>query len=175
MMSSVGRPVRSFVRLAPLCAFVALLGLGPPFGSREPRARPGTAWPEVRIEGPSVETPGVRRVLERVLGTHACERLRARIASGQLPEPLAIVLNEHRDNLTLYRVAGRELSQTILFDPKAYPLVETELGLRAAPPETVLAHELGHAVLGLRSEVDVIRDVENPVRAELGLPLRVRF
>ena len=71
--------------------------------------------------------------------------------------------------------AGRELSPTVLFDPKAYPRVETEAGLRAAPPETVLAHELGHAVLGLMSEQDVIREVENPVRAELGLPLRVRF
>ena len=174
-MAAVGRLLRRSVGVAPLCAFVALLGLGPPSGSREPPARPGSAWPEVRIEGPSVETPGAWRVLERVLATHACERLRARIASGELPEPLAIVLNERRDNLTLYRVAGRELSQTILFDPKAYPLVETEAGLRAAPPETVLAHELGHAVLGLTSEADVIREVENPVRAEFGLPLRVRF
>lgn len=174
-MPGVRPSVRRFVRLAPLCGFSALLGLGPISGSHEPPAHAGTAWPEVRIEGPSVETPGVRRVLERVLATHACERLRARIASGELPEPLAIVLNERRDNLTLYRVAGRELSQTILFDPAAYPLVETELGWRAAPPETVLAHEMGHAVLGLTSEQDVIREVENPLRAELGLPLRVRF
>jgi hypothetical protein len=167
--------VRRSLRPLQLAVCAALLGLGPASGSREPAVEPGTAWPEVLIEGPSVASQGVRRLLERVLATATGARLRARIASGELREPIAIVLNTHRDNLTLYRVAGIELSQTILFDPAAYPLVETEAGMRAAPPETVLAHELGHAVLGLRSEQDVIRQVENPLRAELGLPLRVRF
>ena len=70
---------------------------------------------------------------------------------------------------------GIELSETIFLDPFSFPLVETQDGPRAAPAETVLAHELGHAVFKLASEDDVIREVENPVRAELGLPLRVRF
>jgi hypothetical protein len=54
-------------------------------------------------------------------------------------------------------------------------LVETERGPLPACPETILAHELGHALFKLVSEAEVIRDVENPVRASLGLPRRVRF
>ena len=117
----------------------------------------------------------MRRALERVLATQVGQRARARIESGALPGPLTIELNAERDNFTPYRVPGQELSETIAFDPASFPLVETQAGTRSAPPDTVLAHELGHAVFKLVSEEDVIREVENPVRAELGLPLRVRF
>jgi hypothetical protein len=126
--------------------------------------------------GSDLDKPRVQRALERVLATRVGLRARALIDSRALVgHPLHIELNAHRDNHTLYRVPGRELSETILFDPFAFPLVDTQDGPRAAPPETVLAHELGHAVFKLASEEDVIRLVENPVRAELGLPLRVRF
>ena len=133
--------------------------------------------PRVEITGGSdVEMPRVRRALERVLATRVGLRARALIEAGALGgHPLQIELNTRRANHTVYRIPGRELSETVLFDPAAFPLVETQDGLRAAPPETVLAHELGHAVFKLASEDEVIRLVENPVRAELGLPLRVRF
>ena len=162
---------------AALAAAVTLLGLAPASGLREPAPLDSaTALPLLRIEGGSdVEVPRARRVLSRVLATQIGAKARARLESGELPEPLTLLLNSRGDNLTRYRIAGRELSETIVFDPTAYPLVETERGLRAAPPETVLAHELGHAVFKLASEDDVIREVENPVRAELGLPLRTRF
>jgi hypothetical protein len=160
-----------------LAGAATLLGLAPASGLREPAPLDSAgALPLLQIEGGSdVEAPGVRRALSRVLSTRVGARLRARLESGALPEPLTLVLNSRGDNLTLYRVAGSELSETIAFDPSAFPLVETETGMRAAPPETVLAHELGHAVLKLASEEQVIREVENPVRAELGLPLRTRF
>jgi hypothetical protein len=162
---------------AALSAAVTLLGLAPASGLREPAPLDSTAaLPLLRIEGGSdVEAPRVRRALSRVLATRIGAKARARLESGELREPLTLLLNSRGDNLTRYRVAGSELSETIVFDPAAFPLVETEAGLRAAPPETVLAHELGHAVFKLASEDDVIREVENPVRAELGLPLRTRF
>jgi hypothetical protein len=117
----------------------------------------------------------VRRALERVLATRVGARARALLDASAPAQPLRIELNSRCDNHTRYRVAGRELSETIAFDPAAFPLVETQAGARSAPPETVLAHELGHAVFKLSDEARVIREVENPVRAELGLPLRVRF
>ncbi|HEX5066642.1 MAG TPA: hypothetical protein VFY49_11045 [Myxococcota bacterium] len=126
--------------------------------------------------GDAIEIPRVRRALDRVLATRVGMRARALIDTVALEgHPLHIELNAQRDNHTVYRIPGRELSETISFDPAAFPLVETQDGPRAAPPETVLAHELGHAVFKLASEEAVIREVENPVRAELGLPLRVRF
>jgi hypothetical protein len=167
--------VRRSLRSLQLVAFLALLGLTPAAALRESPLPPDPGWPDVHIEGPALEMPGVERALTHVFLTRVGTSARARLLSGVLPEPLTIVVNAHRDNLTLYRVAGRELSQTILFDPTAFPLVETDEGTRTATAETVLAHELGHAVFGLRSEQDVIHEVENPVRAELGLPLRVRF
>jgi len=162
---------------AALSAAVTLLGLAPASGLREPAPLDSvTALPLLRIEGGSdVEAPRVRRLLSRVFATRIGAKARARLESGDLREPLTVLLNSRGDNLTRYRIAGRELSETIVFDPAAYPLVETEAGPRAASPETVLAHELGHAVFKLASEDDVIRQVENPVRAELGLPLRTRF
>lgn len=163
--------------VAALAAAATLLGLAPASGLREPAPLDSSsALPELRIEGASdVEAQRVRRLLSRVLATRVGAKARARLESGDLREPLTVLLNADRDNLTRYRIAGRELSETIVFDPAAFPLVETVVGPRASPPESVLAHELGHAVFKLASEEEVIREVENPVRAELGLPLRTRF
>jgi hypothetical protein len=129
----------------------------------------------VRIRGEEGPARVVRGALERLLATETGARAREILRSGALREPLTIELNERGDNLTPYRVPGRELGETIVFDPSALPLVETAQGPLAATPETVLAHELGHAVFKLRSEEAVIRQVENPVRRELGLPPRSRF
>ncbi|HXK21818.1 MAG TPA: hypothetical protein VMS55_03980 [Myxococcota bacterium] len=125
--------------------------------------------------GSDVDTPRVERALERVLATRVGLRAASLIDSGALGHPLHIELNAHGDNHTIYRVPGVELSETILFDPFSFPLVETQDGPRAAPPETVLAHELGHAVFKLASEDEVIQQIENPIREELGLPLRLHF
>ena len=104
-----------------------------------------------------------------------CARVRAVLGSDAFPGPLVIDVNPRGDNLTRYRIPGRTLGEAIAFDPDALPLVETEWGPLPATRETVLAHELGHAVFKLRSEAAVIEEVENPVRDELGLPRRVRF
>jgi len=100
--------------------------------------------------------------------------MRERLESGEIA-PVTIELNALGDAFTRYHVPGEVIGETIAFDPLTLPLVDTELGRLPATRETVLAHELGHAVLKLRLEDQVIRDVENPLRAELGLPLRVRF
>jgi hypothetical protein len=113
--------------------------------------------------------------LERVLATPTGARARELLAEGRLAGPLTIELNASGDNLTRYRVPGEELGDTIEYDPGAAPLVETERGREPASPETILAHELGHALFKLRSEAEVIREVENPVRVSLGLPRRTRF
>ena len=84
-------------------------------------------------------------------------------------------LNARGDNYTPYRIPGRVLGESIYFDPSSRPSVETERGSEPARAETVLAHELGHAVFKLTSEQEVIDAVENPVRADLGLPRRIRF
>jgi hypothetical protein len=138
-----------------------------------PAAR--VAHARVWIRG-SVELRGLARAsFERVLATRMGDRVRERLASGALRQPLTIELNHDGDQLTRYRIPGEELGETIRFDPRHLPLVETELGPVPATPETVLAHELGHAVFKLESEEAVIALVENPVRDELGLPRRVRF
>jgi hypothetical protein len=116
-----------------------------------------------------------QRALERLLSTQVGARLRERLESGTLAGPLTIELNLRGDDFTAYRVPGEEIGETVVFDPWTLPNVETQRGLLPATRETVLAHELGHAVLKLETEDDVIREVENPLRQELGLPLRVRF
>jgi hypothetical protein len=130
---------------------------------------------EVRIRGGEASARIARSALEQLLATRTGSRAREILRSGVLREPLTIELNERGDNFTPYRVPGGRLGETIVYDPSALSLVETERGLLAATPETILAHELGHAVFKLRSEDDVIREVENPVRGELGLPARSRF
>ena len=170
-----GRASRALL-IAALCFVVA-----PASGLRD-------ASPEVEVHavhlhhrhveitgGSDVDTPRVERALERVLATRVGLRAAELIDSGALGHPLHIELNANGDNHTIYRVPGVELSETILFDPFSFPLVQTQDGPRAAPPETVLAHELGHAVFKLASEEEVIRQVENPIREELGLPLRLHF
>lgn len=162
---------------AKLAAAALLFGLAPDGLTDAPAPARAELRPlAVEISGGAdVEAPRARRALERVLATEVGERARALLRAGAASGPLRIELNARRDNHTPYRVAGRELSETIVFDPAAFPLVWTDAGRRLATPETVLAHELGHAVFKLASEEAVIRQVENPVRAELGLPLRLRF
>ena len=121
------------------------------------------------------ELAAARDALERVFATPIGARAFERLASGAVAGPLTIELNRRGANFTEYRVPGRELSETIFFDPSSLPLVETARGREPARPETVLAHELGHAVFKLASEQEVIDGVENPVREALGLPRRSRF
>jgi hypothetical protein len=129
----------------------------------------------IRIRGGAELRVLTRRALDRLFATRAGARLRERLASGELGIPITIELNLRGEDFTRFRVPGREIGETIVFDPWTLPWVDTELGRLRATRETVLAHELAHAVLKLRREDEVIRDVENPVRSELGLPLRVRF
>jgi len=119
--------------------------------------------------------PVARAALERVLETSIGAKARELLESGTLAGPLTIELNRRGENFTEYRIPGRELGETIVFDPRSRPLVETERGRERAHPETVLAHELGHAVFKLTSEQDVIEAIENPVREQMGLPRRSRF
>jgi hypothetical protein len=116
-----------------------------------------------------------RDALERVFTTPTGALALQRLVAGVIAGPLTIELNHRGANFTAYRIPGRELGETIFFDPSSHPLVETALGPEPAYAETVLAHELGHAVFKLTSEQEVIDAVENPVREELGLPRRSRF
>lgn len=129
----------------------------------------------VRIVGGAELAALTRKALDRLFRTRVGARVRERIESGALGGPLTIELNLRGEAFTPYRVPGGELASRIVFDAWTLPLVETELGRMRATRETVLAHELGHAVLKLRDEERVIREVENPIREELGLPRRVRF
>jgi hypothetical protein len=155
---------------------------GAPAGPPEAREAPALAADEtlgpagVHLRGgPEPVRLAAAGALERVLGTPTGVRAREILASGRLAGPLTIELNARGDNLTRYRVPGEDLGETIEYDPNAVPLVETERGPLPACPETILAHELGHALFKLTSEDAVIREIENPVRASLGLPRRVHF
>ena len=143
----------------------------------EPEARAADLLPSsVVFHGTDVAALGTaRRALERVFATPVGAEARERLAAGLLAEPLTIELNQRGDNFTPYRLPGRELGETIMFDPESHPLVHTERGLEPASAETVLAHELGHAVFKLRTEQEVIERVENPVRERIGLPRRIAF
>jgi hypothetical protein len=137
---------------------------------------PATTAPRVVFRGGDAEGLALARAaLERVFATPVGAQARARLESGEIAGPLAIELNRRGENFTEYRIPGRELGETIYFDPSSRPSVETEHGSETARAETVLAHELGHAVFKLTSEQAVIEAVENPVRDQLGLPRRVRF
>jgi hypothetical protein len=130
----------------------------------------------VRLRGDAgAPAERTRAALARVLATRVGARARLLLESGWLPGPITIEVNHHGDHFTRYRVPGGELGETIVFDPDALPWVDTEAGLLRALPETVLAHELGHAVFKLVSEEAVIRAIENPVREDLGLPRRLHF
>ncbi len=127
------------------------------------------------VGGDAAERPLAEAALRHVLATPIGRQARDLIDAGALGGPLLIELNRRGDNFTRWRVPGRELGVRIAFDPTSRPLVHTEDGLLPALPETVLAHELGHAVFKLVSEEAVIQAVENPLRMQLGLPRRSRF
>jgi hypothetical protein len=147
----------------------------PPVGAAPPLAMRLPPLP-VRFRGDAgAAGQRARDALVRVLATRVGARARQLMESGALPGPITIEVNDRGDHFTRYRIPGRELGETIVFDPDRLPLVETEEGPLRALPETVLAHELGHAVFKLVSEEAVIHAIENPIRDDLGLPRRRRF
>lgn len=162
-----------------LLSLTALL----PWWQPEPEALPKRSPIALHRVGPSVifvgdvgpALPRAQAALERVLQTQVGVKARELLESGVLAGPLTIELNHRGANFTQYRIPGRELGETILFDPWSRPLVDTERGLEEALPETVLAHELGHAVFKLTSEEAVIQAIENPVREQMGMPRRRHF
>lgn len=171
---------RSFTAMAVL--WTACVGVTLPYpvahGVRVasvPASRPAAPFERIRIVGDPALAALTRNALSELFATRVGARLRERLESDALPGPLVIQLNLRGDDFTPYRVPGEALSETVDFDAWTLPEVETERGREPATRTTVLAHELGHAVLKLRSEARVIREVENPVREELGLPRRVRF
>jgi hypothetical protein len=153
-----------------------------PWWEAEPSAR-ATRPVAVRHAGPAVifvgdsgpALPRAQAALQRVLGTEVGVKARELLENGVLGGPLTIELNHRGENFTQYRIPGRELGETILFDPWSRPLVDTERGREEALPETVLAHEIGHAVFKLTSEEAVIQAIENPVREQMGMPRRRHF
>jgi hypothetical protein len=164
-----------------LLAFGLALACDPLPGSRteSPEGAPRETDPlpprVVFRGGDGTSLDAARRALEHVFATPVGAEARERLVAGLLAEPLTIELNHRSDNFTAYRRAGRELGETITFDPDSHPIVRTERGLEPAQAETVLAHELGHAVFKLRSEQEVIDWIENPVRDRIGLPHRIAF
>jgi hypothetical protein len=161
-------------------AFGIALASAAPWWKRTPAAVPPLprplARPNVVFRGGDADGIAIARgALDRVFATPTGARALERLTSGALLGPLTIELNGRGANFTAYRVPGRVLGETIFFDPKSHPLVQTARGPEPAYAETVLAHELGHAVFKLTSEQEVIDAVENPVRDQLGLPRRSRF
>lgn len=71
--------------------------------------------------------------------------------------------------------AGGKLDE-IFFDPTFTVQIQTTKGRMATDPESILAHELGHAVTGTcdcgPGRLDNVKQNENPVRVERGLPPR---
>lgn len=163
--------------LAAVCLAACHVVSPPPVAPAPQLTAPALPVPplSVRILGGAELAALTRNALDRLFQTRVGARVRDRIDSGALGGPLTIELNLRGEDFTPYSVPGGELASRIVFDAWTLPLVETEAGRMRATRETVLAHELGHAVLKLRDEQQVIREVENPVREELGLPRRVRF
>jgi hypothetical protein len=152
------------------------LALWTPRAAPPPLPQVAPPLPRILFEGGDAATrPLAEAALRHVFETPIGHALHRRIESGALGAPLTIELNRRGDNFTRYRIPGRVLGLRIAFDPTHDPHVHTERGLLPSSPETRIAHELGHAVLGLVSEEDVIRTIENPLREQLGLPRRSRF
>jgi RHS repeat-associated protein len=70
---------------------------------------------------------------------------------------------------------------TVFVDPCEFPLIPTTAGSQPITLPVLIGHELGHA-WGYEDNVnsqdilgDNVRMVENPIRKELGLPLRTRY
>lgn len=96
-----------------------------------------------------------------------------------------------RNSPDLYEITNLQngnayyLDHVISVDPKFHPKVpvgtDTYCAVQKAPTSVVLGHELGHAVrndLPPRNPTDEWNDIiqnENPIRKQLGLPLRTAY
>ena len=72
--------------------------------------------------------------------------------------------------------------RTVQVDPCHRPYIPTTAGLQAIPLPVLIGHELGHAWLGYNDNTsatdplgDNVRMTENPIRSDMGLPLRTSY
>ena len=75
-------------------------------------------------------------------------------------------------------------TNTLVVDPNFHPTINVrnacgQSGYEAASTAIILAHELGHAATGLSDggpdPGDNVNQIENPIRLELGLPVRTSY
>ena len=114
----------------------------------------------------------------------------ARFMNGELERSSDVYeIRVSRDGRNLYcplgsgslsSCGGRE--RTVFVDPCHMPQVKTTAGLQTIPLPIAIAHELGHAWLGYQDNPgrgdpvgDNIRMIENPIRAEMNIPLRTEY
>ena len=75
--------------------------------------------------------------------------------------------------------AGRQSgANLVVLDPNFHPPTETTCGVKPAPTEAILAHELGHLIGADDDGSANLNNVmfnENPVRLELGYPQRTNY
>ena len=77
------------------------------------------------------------------------------------------------------KLSARTGKLIINLDPSRHPVIQTTSGPIPAGTRRILAHELGHAVMGTRDvgpgRMDNIHLNENPIMTSLGEPARTRY
>lgn len=70
-------------------------------------------------------------------------------------------------------------TRTISVDPNFHPRTNTACGNENAPTKIIMGHEMGHAATGVgdtgADQMDNVNLNENPIRQQMGLPLRIGY
>ncbi|HET9638332.1 MAG TPA: RHS repeat-associated core domain-containing protein [Allosphingosinicella sp.] len=123
------------------------------------------------IDGTRSQRREMRRVLQRIYSTPRGREMRDEAKLTPKKEFIRIT----DDN----NAGGDVVTGEMRIDPNFKPVIQTSDGLQVAATEQVVAHELGHGVMGDLDDgpgqMNNINKNENPVASSLGLPERTAY
>lgn len=129
--------------------------------------------PPINIVGGTPEQKeAVRKALDRVLSTPRGKQLEDILDSRRDPH---LNINITKDDDPEGTCPGKD----IYIDPNYAPIIQTSEGLMLANLERMIAHEMGHAVTGIKDDgpgnMNNVKANENPIMEALGQPPRTKY
>lgn len=130
--------------------------------------------------------PKFIRTMMNAYGSLNSQSFAARVMNNILEQSDTVYEIRYKKGVSYFCPDGRDprcdgLSNTIFIDPCYLPEIATTEGMQRIPLAIMLGHELGHALgyLDNTTATDLIGDnvrlIENPIRVDFGLPLRITY
>lgn len=130
---------------------------------------------QVTFTGDAATQAALRAAYNRVNST----QLGASLIFRMMYSPTNYTITKQQNNNAYFNPS----TNTISVDPNFHPPTNVDTGssctVQPSPTDAILGHEIGHAITGTLDDgpnnMNNVNQNENPIRQQLGLPLRTSY